>query len=89
MAIIKREDAVVKSVVTLITIPAIWIYGMTADDVHKEEFSALKLVGIFVLLAGSVWYITADWIHERKIMLSEIGRIGKRLETPAREDEEK
>ena len=40
--------------------PTVWIFFLVYEGKGNEEFNWKQLVGLFMLIAGTFWYIKAD-----------------------------
>ena len=78
MMIMRRTNAVVKASVGLLIIPLMWVFQLTVNDLGEIQTTpSLKVVGIFIMVAGLVWYIAADNDMENQIRASGVGRINR------------
>jgi ABC-type proline/glycine betaine transport system permease subunit len=57
MLIIENESAVQKQAVFLLTIPSVWIFFLIYPGIGHEEFYWLELIGMVLVIFGSLYYV--------------------------------
>jgi hypothetical protein len=58
--IIKMTNAMQKVMLALLKTFLMWIFFMAWPDEGHEDFNVIKMIGMLLLAAGTVWYITLD-----------------------------
>ena len=53
----------------MLVTPSVWIFFMLYEGEGKEEFNWKQLVGLFMLIAGTFWYIKADRDYGEQLAL--------------------
>jgi len=63
MMVIKHENAVHKTTITLAMVAIVWIFFMAWPYNGTEPFNWIKLVAVLIIFGGSFWFVYADRKH--------------------------
>lgn len=61
LKIIKQSNAMQKVMLTLLKSFLMWIFFMIYPGFGHEDFNWIKMIGMFLLAIGTVWYIKLDF----------------------------
>ena len=60
MSIIKQESAMQRQMAIMLVTPTVWTFFLLHKGEAHEVFNWKELVGMAMVILGSVWYIQAD-----------------------------